>query len=155
MLGIREYGLIGLGVLCLVLAGLLHIARADLGEVKAQYEGFKQTTEANGKKAEAEAKLKETQNAQTISTAVTSRNDALERLRAVQAAASSASRRLSGSPTAPAGSSQICLESAAYNAAFAKYRDRLGAGLEGIRRLVIEGDEAQIDAQTLFKAWPK
>ena len=130
-------------------------ARKDLSVLQAQFDGFKDKIEAQGKQAKAEAKLKETQNAQAVTVAVAGRNDALHRLHVVQAAANSASRSLSRSPTAPAGSNQVCFDSAAYNAAFAKYRNRLGIGLDGIRKLAFEGDEAQIDGQALLKAWPK
>ena len=145
---------LALGIALALALGALHITRADLKAVEAQYDGFKQTVKANGEKAEAEAKLKESQNDQQIDDAITVRDDALAKLRAATQA-NPAGRRLSGSPTAPAGSSQICIDASAYNAAFSRYRERLGGSMEGIRRLVIEGDEAAIDAKALIQAWPK
>ena len=154
-MGPFQYATVGLAIALLLALGALHIARADLGVVQAKYDGFVQTTEANGRTAVAEAKLKEKTNEEAITTANTGRADALGRLRISEAALSAAGRRLPSSPAAPAGSSQICFESATYNAAFSKYRDRLIASMERLGQLVVEGDEAQIDAKSLLQSWPK
>ena len=146
-MGIREYAIIGLGIALLLALGALHIARADLGAVQAQYDGFKQTVEAQGKQAQAEAKLKETQNAQAINVAVTDRDTALSKLRDVQQAYS-ASRRMSLVPAAAQGSSSQCFSPAALTTAVEQYR----AAVFG---LVAEGDRAGIDAKALIQAWPK
>ena len=145
---LREYAIIGLGIALLVTLGLLHIARADLGVVQAQHDGFKQTVEAQGKQAQAEAKLKESNNAIQISTAVANRNDALARLRVAQAAASAAASRVPITPAAAKGSDRQCFEPKALSAAVERYRGR-------VLGLVAEGDRAAIDAKTLMDSWPK
>ena len=152
-MGPFQYAVAALGVALAVMYGFLHIARADLRTCNAEFTAFKQTVEANGKRAQAEAKLKETQNAQAISGALTERDAALGRLRDSQKR--SASRRVSKAPAAPAGSDQVCIGSAAYNAAFQRFRERLVSNLDGLGALAVEGDEAQLDAQTLIQAWPR
>ena len=148
-----QYSTAALAIAVAVLYRFLHIARADLKVCKAGFSEFKSTVEANGKRAQAEAKLKEATNAQAISGALTERDAALVRLRDSQKR--SASRRLSSGPAAPAGSDQICISSTAYNAAFQRFRERLVSSLDGLGSLAVEGDEAQLDAKALIEAWPK
>lgn len=115
---------------------------------------FKAQLAIDGKQAELDKKSKEKTYADNLKTALADRDAALSKLRTA-AAANSSRGKLSSQPTAPAGSSQVCIDSTAYNAAFSRYTKRYDAGMAGINGLVTEGDSAQIDAQTILQGWPK
>lgn len=136
-----------------VMAGAIHHYRSELLVVQAQFDAFKQTVEAQGKQAQAEAKLKETINAQAITNATTARDAALDKLRIAQASAGR--RSLPGAIAAPAGSRSVCFDATAYNAAHAEFLKRFAAGISATIGLAVEGDAANIDAQALIQGWPK
>ena len=121
-------------------------------EVQAQFDVFTESVKIQGEKALADAKLKEMENATKISDATNARDTALAKLR--DQAAHTPSRKLSRSPTAPTGSSEVCLDSAAYNAALERARGRFQLSLDGAKQLAFECDQAEIDGQALLKSWP-
>jgi hypothetical protein len=89
-----------------------------------------------------------------VSLAVSARDAALAGLRAAQASA--ASRTASGSnPQAPAGSSYVCYDAPAFNAAFQQFGRQLDGFIQATRGIVAEGDAAAIDARSLIQGWPK
>lgn len=127
-----------------------HDAKSEHTErvkVAAEYEQFTVGVKLAGDKATLEAKRKDAENAKTIQSAVAGRADALKRLRdSVQG--NSSGRPLSLTPAVAAGTSEICFEPTAFAAAVEQYR-------RSVRRIVEQGDEAQIDAQALIQGWPK
>jgi hypothetical protein len=143
-------GLVGLAFLALL--ALVHHYRSEYQVEHAQFESYKQLIEARGKQAEAEKLLQEQKDAQRIASAVSSRDDALGRLRIAQANARS--RTVSSNPTAPTGSSQVCFRSDAYNAAFSNFGAGLNQFLQAASGFAFEGDSANLDAKALIQAWP-
>lgn len=128
-------------ILFLLLAAAYY--RNDAHNTQTAFDLYKTQIAARIAEQKAEALKKEADDAKKISDAVTGRNDALSRLR--QAAASARSVPLT--PAAASGSSEIHFDQKALDAAVERYRGR-------VRQLVIQGDEAQIDAQTLLQSWP-
>ena len=124
-------------------------------DVKKDLDVLTVKVEANGKIAEANAKLKEAEYDKNLSAATAGRDDALKRLQLAKAEANSAGRRVSSNPAAPAGSSKVCFNSPAYDAAFKRFGERLNTVLQGITGLAYQGDAANIDAKALIDAWPK
>lgn len=148
---LTAYIALGVGAVILVMGLGWKLTASALDRERTAFATFKAQVEANGKIAEAKAKEKEVRDAKQIQVAVAQRDVALGRLRD---ATSAASRRLSDSPAAPAGSQNVYLESAAYTAAFREFREQLERSMAEAIRLAAEGDAAQIDAQTLLNAWP-
>lgn len=145
---------IGAAVVLLIIIALgisLKVQTARLNACKDAFETFKIQVKTLGEQAERDAKLKEKGYADSIKIAVSSRADALKRLRDLSARSSP----MPNNPTAPAGSDEICISSGAYNAAFQKFGADLAGFIQGTRGLAIQGDEAQIDAKALFDGWPK
>ena len=140
--------MIVVGVIILGMAGAIHYYKSELQVVTAQYEGFKETVKANGEAAIAKAALKEKEHEITINDALGVRDDALNQLRLAQAAARAAGGRVPLLAAPAQASGTICFDQKALSAAVERYRDR-------IFDLVVQGDEAAIDAQTLINAWPK
>ena len=118
--------------------------------VKKDHATFVAKLEAQAEEQLRQNKLKEAADAKRIQDALSDRDAALKRLRSQSRPVS-----LSGSPTAPTGSSQVCIRSDAYNAAFAEFRKSLERSLEEARGLAIEGDSAAIDAKACVEAWPR
>ena len=123
-------------------------------EIEGKYNAFVDGVKEAGDKAEKKRKEKEAETAKNLNTAVTERDAALNRLRD-NARKGAGSRGLPKAPTATAGSNQICIPTATYNTAFGEFGKELFRFVEAARGYAIEGDEAQIDAQTLLKGWPK
>lgn len=124
---------------------------ANAAKIKGQYDAFVANVKAVGDEQERKSKEKDAANAKQIKDAVTERDVALTKLRQ----SNTRRRELSDAATATAGSGQVCFPTPTYNASVKRYRERLDRGLGGIQPLAIEGDAAQIDAQTLLKGWPK
>lgn len=116
---------------------------------KTQFAVFKANVEILGKKAKEDADKKEKADAKKIKDAVSERDAALKRLRERPHRSD-----LSAAPVAPTSSGSVCFPTSAYNAALGRYRERLERGLGGIQSIATEGDAAQIDAQSLIRAWP-
>ena len=138
----------------LVIAGLV-LATYDqtvrLNAAKAEYAAFQTSVKAVGDAQLAKNKEKEAEYAKNLQTAVDSRADALRRLRV----ASSSSSTPTTNPAAPIGSSQVCTDSATFTAAFQRFGESLDRFIQDTRGYSVEGDSAQIDAQTLLQSWPK
>jgi hypothetical protein len=117
--------------------------RADAHSTRTEFDLYKQQIATKIAEQKADALKKEADDAKKISDAVSGRNDALSRLRQASASA----RRVPLTPAATSGSSEIIFDQKALDAAVERYRGR-------VRQLVIQGDEAQIDAQTLLQSWP-
>jgi hypothetical protein len=155
MLGISKleaYGII-LVVLALAIAGAYfkgHHSGYIEGtqEVQVKFDKFVNDTTAAGLKAKQDAITKEQQDATQIANAVVTRDAALARMRAAEAAASAARSRLPLTPRAAAGSSVLCFEPQAISAAVERYRGR-------VRGLAESGDETTVDAKALIDSWPK
>jgi hypothetical protein len=156
---IKAYGLLAgllvvlaLGIAVKVQTSRLHGAQAHLVSLQADYDLFVAKVKKEGDLALAEAAKKEKGYADQITVATSARDAALLKLR--QSAANPGRGPLSPSPSPAPGSKQVCLDPTAYAAALAGYRERLATILGRIDQLAPEGDAAQIDAQTLLKAWP-
>ena len=121
-------------------------------EVQIKFDAFVNEVKAAGLKAETDKLAKEKADAKRIDDAVATRNDALNRLRVAQASART--RIVSGGPTAPAGSSQVCFNSAGYNAAFQQFGAGLNRFLQATAGYAYEGDSAGLDTKALIQAWP-
>lgn len=146
------YAAIGL-MLVLAMLGAYFKGKHDGGQiVQLKFDVFVSEVKAAGAKAEADKAIKEKADAEKITAAVAGRDVALARLRDAQASA--ASRRLPSNPAAPSGSNKVCFSSTAYNAAFKQFGDGLNKFLQSATGFAIEGDTAQLDAQTLVNAWP-
>ena len=143
-LPITAWAAIGAGILIAGLSVALKIQSSRLEACNAKYESFVAQTRILGEQAKAAKEKKEAQDAKRVNDAVASRDDALRRLRDER----SRSSRVPLTPAAPAGSEQICFGQSALAAAVEQYRER-------VRGLVEAGDEAQIDAQALLRAWPE
>lgn len=123
-------------------------------DVQVKFDAFVNDTKAAGLKAQQDNLDKEKLYATNIANANAGRATALSELQRVQAAASAGRRASSSNPAAPAGSSYVCIESKSYNAAFQQFGKRLDEFLPAVRGLAVEGDKAQIDAQSMIRAWP-
>ena len=140
------------GIVAGVLAVGVAIQTKRLESCKADFSAFKAQVKQLGEQAEKEARAKEKANEKRIADANTERDAALKRLR---------ERRYPGggivsrAPAAPAGSSQVCIGAEAYNAAFREFSQSLERFLAEAFGYAQDGDAAQIDAETLLKAWPK
>jgi hypothetical protein len=141
------YGALAVGVVVVILGIALKVQSSRLEQAKAEIQNYKVAGELAKKEADRKDKL----NADNIKTAVGERDDALAKLRAKSTHPS----RVSGVPAAPVGSSEVCFPTAVYNAAFAGFGQAIDRRLADANRDAIEGDAAQIDAQTLLKGWPK
>ena len=129
--------------------------RKDLAVVQAEYDGFKSKVEALGAQAKENAEKQEKANEDRIRDAKSGRDAALNQLQLAQArAASAGSRGVSNNPVAPAGRSEICISSPAYNAAFQQFGADLTRFLQETGGYAYEGDSANIDASALIQAWP-
>lgn len=155
---LEAYGIV-LVVLSLLMAGAYfkghHSGYVDgRQEEKVLFDAFVNETKAAGLKQQQDNLDKEKSYATNIANAHAGRDAALSELQRVQSAAS-AGRRASGSnPVAPAGSRQVCIDTSAYNAAFQQFGKQLDGFLQTTRGLAVEGDAAQIDAQSMIRAWP-
>jgi len=128
----------------LVLATVYYRTEYHLSE--AHFGAYRTQIEAVAAQAQLAAKLKEETNAKTIVDAVADRNDAISRLQLAEAA--NRSKRVPLTPAPAQGSASLCFDPPALSSAVEQYRGR-------VRGLVTQGDEAQIDSQTLIKSWPK
>ena len=129
-------------------------AQTALASEKANYAAFVDQVKQVGEKAQAAAAAKEKGYADQITVATSERDAALRKLRQ-SAGAGPRPGDLSRPPAAPAGDPQVCLDSTAYTAALAGYRERLATILGRIGEIAGSCDEAQIDAQALISSWPK
>ena len=141
---------IGTVVLVALLGAGLAVQTKRVESCKAEHAAFVAQVKQNGEIAAKAAKLKEAQDAKQIKDAISGRDLALAKLHNTNPA----KRNLSATASAPAGSNEVCLGSAAYNVAMERYRGRLERGMDGITGLAREGDAAQIDAIALIQAWP-
>lgn len=148
-LPVMAYAAIAAGVVIIGLSVALKVQSSRLAACQHDFEVFRVQVETLGREAERKAHEKEKADAAKIQTAVSERDAALAKLRS-----NSGSRRVSTNPAAPAGSSQVCFRSDAYSAAFSEFSGSLNRFLGEAYGLAIEGDAAQIDAQTLIKSWP-
>lgn len=120
--------------------------------IQTKFDAFVNDTKAAGLQAQKDNLEKERLYATQITTANVERSDALKRLSVTQA---NSNRRASAdNPSAAAGSKAVCISSDAYNSAFQQFGKQLDGFIQDARKLIGEGDAAQIDAQTLLKAWP-
>ena len=117
-----------------------------LDAVKNEFAAFVSNVEVEGEKAKVRKIEKESKDAKTIAAAVSDRDAALKRLRLAQAGAGRGSVSLA--PPAAAGSREICFEPEAFASAIDRFRER-------VTGIVIQGEEAAIDAQALLEGWPK
>ena len=154
MLGISRWEVYGIALLAIILAaggwGLYqkHEGRVEgRAEIQVQFDAFKNKVEAAGVKAEADKLAKEKEDAKRISDATTERDLALSRMRAAEAAASAARRRVPLTPTAAGSGGQICFDQKALSAAVEQYRG-------SVRGLAESGDETALDARALIQSWP-
>ena len=132
----------------LIMGLAVHHYRTELRVTTAEFEAYKSKVAELGAQAEKRKIEVESANANQIRDAVSSRNAALASLRAAQAQAAAGRSRVPLTPAAAAGSGALCFDQKALSAAVERYRER-------VRGLVEIGDEAQIDAQALVRAWPK
>lgn len=156
---IELYG-IGLFVMALAFASayaLGHHRGYVEGEqvVQVKFDKFVNDTTAAGLKAQQDNLDKEKTYATNIANATAGRAYALGELQRLQAAASAGRRASTNNPSAAAGSKQVCIDSAAYNAAFQQFGSKLDGFIQAARGLAVEGDSAQIDAKSVIDAWPK
>lgn len=143
-----------LSVLLLGLMFAVHYYKSERDIVQEKFDGYKALIEAKGKQAEAEKLLKEQQDAKKIADAVTGRDDALKRMQLAQAAANARFRTVPRNPTAPTGSSQVCIGASAYNAAFQQFGADLTRFIQEAGGYAFEGDRSNLDAKALIQAWP-
>lgn len=123
--------------------------------VQVKFDKFVNDTTAAGLKAQQDNLDKEKLYATNIANATAGRAYALGELQRLQAAASAGRRASTSNPRAAAGSKQVCIDSAAYNAAFQQFGSKLDGFIQAARGFAIEGDSAQIDAKSVIDAWPK
>ena len=123
-------------------------------EIQVQFDRFVNDTKAAGLKAEADKLAKEKEDAKRLDDAVATRNDALKRLLDAQTAARTRFRAVPRNPTAPSGSSKVCFNSGAYNAAFQQFGAGITRFLQDTSGFAYEGDSANLDAKALIQAWP-
>lgn len=132
-----------------------HEGRVDgRKEIQVQFDTFKNQVAATALQAETEKQKKEAEYEKNLAAANSARDAAvlsMQRLAATRPAGSSLSR----APAAPAGSSQVCIDSTTYNAAFQQYRSRLVESMGRLGEIATAGATAQIDAQTAINAWPR
>lgn len=152
---------LGMGITIAVLGVALIAAGAwakreatQRAEVEGKFAAFKESVKTLGEEAEKDRKKKEKENAENLSTAVGERDAARKQLRDY-AGKSAGSRKLPSATAASSSSGQSCIGTAAYLAAMAAFRKELGSGMAAADGYTLAGDEAQIDAQTLLKGWPK
>ena len=119
---------------------------------EAVYAKFVAETKAVGLQAIADNKAKELQYAQNINAAITDRDAALSKLRQ---STYSGRRASSENPASPAGSSQVCYDAPAFDAAFRQFGSDLDRFIQDARGYVVEGDSSEIDSRALLEAWPK
>lgn len=143
-----------LGIVCAVLLGVVHYERSERMVLQAQFDSFKDKTAALGEQQKAANAIKEKADEEKLNAAVASRDDAMRKLQLAQAAASASRRASSQNPAAPAGSRQVCFESAAYTAAFQQFGKQLDGFIQATRGLSVEGDVAAINAKSLIDSWP-
>jgi hypothetical protein len=117
-------------------------------EVQTKFDKFVNDATAAGLKAKQDAIEKEKQDATQIANAVVTRDAALARMRAAEAAASAARRRVPLTPASAGVGGLICFEQKALSAAVESYRG-------SVRGIAESGDEATVDARALIDAWPK
>ena len=146
--------LLALAFVFAVMAGLIHYYRAELLVVQAQFDGFKATVAAQGKQAEAEAKLRETQYANQITVANASRDDAYKRVQLAETAIRAASSRVPYRAIAASADGSKCIDPSAIAPAIEKFRRDVAEVRRQLVGIVASGDEAQADAKTLITAWP-
>lgn len=124
-------------------------------DVQVQFDAYRNEVNAASLSAEKEKTRMEKIYEDRVASADAGRNSALAGLRAAQAAASSGRSASASNPVAPSGSKQVCFDAPAYTAAFQQFGKQLDGFIQGARGLIVEGDSAQIDAQTILNAWPK
>ena len=116
--------------------------KTGMERTQRHYDGYKAEVRILGEIAEKAAKQKEAEYEQKIKLSMSNRLASYKRVRE-----QSRERPVSITPAIAPGSEQICFDPPAFDAAIEQYRER-------VRRLVEQGDEAQIDAETLINAWP-
>ena len=123
-------------------------AKSDLATMKVQ-------VEANGKIAEANAKLKEAEYDKNLSAATAGRDDAYKRVQLAEAAVRAASSRVPYRPITAQASGKQCIDPASIAPAIESFRRTVAESRRQLAGLVAEGDRAQADAKALIDAWPK
>jgi len=118
----------------------------------AVYAKFLSDTKIAGLQAIADNKQKELDNAKRIADADDARDAALSKLRQ---STYSGRRASTENPAAPAGSSKVCYDSKQFDAAFRQFGADLDQFISDARAIVVEGDAANIDAESLIESWPK
>lgn len=144
---LKTWAIIGLAIALVLAIGTatigIHYYRSEYLVEKANYAAFVEKTNALGEAAKLAKKTKEDEDAKRIVGAESERDTARRLLNAERTSRS----RMRLTPQAANGSNEISFDSKALDAAVERYRGR-------VRELVIQGDEAQIDAATLLKSWP-
>jgi hypothetical protein len=141
------YGIVALLMALACGAAYLKGHHAGAQEVQEKFDLFTAQVRAEGEKAKADALQKEKDYATQITVAVTSRDDALKRMQLAEARANAARRAMPLTPASTSAGGAICFDQKALSSAVEQYRGR-------VSHLVEQGDEAQLDAQTLVKSWP-
>jgi hypothetical protein len=118
--------------------------KAKAEAVQAEFDGFKLKVAALGEAAKADAKRKETENADRIKTAVSERDRAIKRLSDERAGRSV----VPFTPPDPGGGGKVCYDRAAFESALQRFAERTA-------ELIDEGDRALIDSKALLDAWPR
>lgn len=120
--------------------------RHDAASVRAEFSEFKTQIALTAAKAEAQAKQKETDNANRINHAVASRDAALVSLRRSQAR--STSSFVPRDPGAAGADSYVCYDRA-------KLDGSLRVLDSGIQDIAGSGAEAVINLLTILQSWPR
>ena len=141
---------VAVGVAFVGLSIALKVQSSRLESCKKEAAAFVAQVEANGKIAEAAAKLKEAQDAKQIKDALTQRDVALAKLRGHN----SSGYRLPTAAIAAGSGSQVCFGADAYHAAMGAFGKSLERFVDDAHGFAEQGDAAQIDAVTLIQAWP-
>ena len=137
-----------------MLLGVVHYERSERMVLQAQFDGFKATVAAQGKQAEAEAKLKEVQYASQITAANAGRDDAYKRVLAAESAIRAASSRVPYRAITASADGSKCIDPSTVAAAIEKFRRDVATVRQRLVGIVASGDEAQADAVSLIKGWP-
>ena len=125
--------------------------KAKAESVKAEFDGFKLKVAQLGEAAQADAKRKETENAERIRKAEADAASARSTLARWVSESRARGGFVPGNPGAPAGTSragQVCYDAAELDAAIRGFRDEVAG-------LVAEGESAVIATQQCVRAWPQ
>ena len=137
-----------LGIAFLLLAGYAQYQKSEARAYKDKLAVFTAQVESIGKQAIERNRRIEDANKSRIDVAIANRDASIARLRVLVQQARSGSGAMPIVPAPAAAGGSICYDQSAVSAAVERYRQR-------VIGIVESGDEAQIDANFLLKAWPK